>query len=254
VIFQGSDKFYGRNSAGKYPLDVNELRAAFTLSSSVTERIRAFRTDRIIALSNNDTPLPFTDDPKIVLHCIPLESFAEGVQHDILPFYQNPARLAPMGTSRWDRRLNLEGVIAFGTHQPCFTYTQLYRSGIIEAVQGNLLAREHDGELLIPSVSYEQYVFGYLPRCFQVLQEVGSNAPVLVALTLLKTRGLKMSVDRFETSEPIGSDSVILPETIVEDLSLPVGLVLKPIFDLVWNACGLPASKNFDAEGNWINR
>jgi predicted HTH transcriptional regulator len=32
VVFQQSDRFWGRNSSGKYPLDVNELRAAFTLS------------------------------------------------------------------------------------------------------------------------------------------------------------------------------------------------------------------------------
>jgi hypothetical protein len=257
VIFQGSDKFYGRNSARKYPLDVNELRSAFTLSNTVTERIRAFRTDRIIALSNNDTPMPFTDDPKIVLHCIPLESFAGGPQHDVLPFHQNPARLAPMGTTSWTRRLNLEGVVAFGMHQPCLTYTQLYRSGIIEAVRGNLLAQERNGELIIPSVSYERYVFEYLSRCFRVIQELGASPPVLVALSLLKTRGLKMSVDTLstgESSESIGSDSVILPETIVEDLSLPVGPVLKPLFDLIWNACGLTGSKNFDADGNWINR
>src|SRR5216683_7744695 len=37
VVFKGHDKFYGRNSAGKYPLDVNELRGAFTLSGSTTE-------------------------------------------------------------------------------------------------------------------------------------------------------------------------------------------------------------------------
>ena len=65
VIFQGHDKFYGRNSAGKYPLDVNELRGAFTLSSTAIERIRAFRTDRIIALANNETPIPFVECPKI---------------------------------------------------------------------------------------------------------------------------------------------------------------------------------------------
>jgi predicted HTH transcriptional regulator len=59
VILGGHDKFYGRNSTGKYPLDVGELRAAFTASESLYERIRAFRTDRIIAVSNEDTPVPF---------------------------------------------------------------------------------------------------------------------------------------------------------------------------------------------------
>jgi predicted HTH transcriptional regulator len=30
VVFKGHDKFYARNSTGKYPLDFNELRLAFT--------------------------------------------------------------------------------------------------------------------------------------------------------------------------------------------------------------------------------
>ena len=93
VVFQQHDKFYGRNSAGKYPLDVNELRTAFTLSSTVTERIRAFRTDRIIALSNNQTPLPFMDSPTVVFHCIPLEAFAGAAQYNVRPLYDNPIPL-----------------------------------------------------------------------------------------------------------------------------------------------------------------
>jgi hypothetical protein len=65
-----------------------------------------------------------------------------------------------------------------------------------------------------------------------------------------------MGVDQFgfEAGYPIKEDALILPESIVQDFSTPVGKVLKPIFDLVWNACGLPASKNFDSEGKWIDR
>jgi hypothetical protein len=145
VVFQGHDKFYGRNSAGKYPLDVNELRAAFTLATTVTERIRAFRADRLIALGNNQTPLPFVDSPKVVLHCIPVESFAGQQNYDLLPFYQNTVGLPPMGTTTWNNRLNLDGVLIFSSHRPCHSYTQLYRNGIIEVVQGRILAHEYEG-------------------------------------------------------------------------------------------------------------
>jgi hypothetical protein len=31
VIYKGHDRFYGRNSNGKYPMDVLELRAAFVV-------------------------------------------------------------------------------------------------------------------------------------------------------------------------------------------------------------------------------
>jgi hypothetical protein len=256
VIFKGHDKFHGRNSAGKYSLDVNQLRSAFTLSNTVTERIRAFRADRIIALSNNDTPIPFVDDPKIVLYCIPIESFAGRPQYDVLQFYLGAQRLQPMGTLSYSQRLNLEGILAFGGGSVSHTYTQLYRTGMIEAVQGGVLASEYGVKMTIPSVAYEQYVFNYLPYCLQVLQQIGANVPVAVALTLIRTRGLVMSLNAFEreTNYPIKEDTLILPETVVEDFSKPVGNILKPLFDLVWNACGLPASKNFDADGNWMNR
>jgi hypothetical protein len=256
VIFQQHDKFYARNSAGKYPLDVNELRAAFTLSQTATERIRAFRTDRIIALSNNQTPIPFMDSPKIVLHCIPLESFASAMQYDVLPIYENPASLSPMGTTTWNRRLNLNGVLTFGTQEPCASYTQLYRNGTLEAVQGRILAHEYENRTVIPSVAYEQYILQYLPRCFHLLEEIGATAPVVVALTLLKTTGLYMGVNNLwgDNGYPIDSDSLILPEVVVESLTMPANQILKPLFDLVWNACGFPSSSNFDADGNWVAR
>jgi hypothetical protein len=253
VVFQGHDKFYGRNSAGKYPLDVNELRAAFTLSSSAIERIRAFRTDRIIALYNNQTPLPFVDTPKVVLHCIPLEAFAGEARYDVLRLRDNRIQMVPMGTSAWDVRLNLEGVLAFSIHQPCNAYTQVHRNGVLEAVQGRILAQQYQGRPVIPSIAYERTIFEYLPRCFQLLDAVGVTMPIMVALTLIGVKGLYMGVDNLwgETGYPINSDTLVLPETIVETPSTPTSQVLKPVFDLIWNACGFPGSTNFDENGNW---
>ena len=259
VIFKGHDKFYARNSAGKYPLDVNELRAAFTLSSTVTERIRAFRTDRIISLTNNDTPVPFMPGSKIVLHCIPIESFAGRPQYDVLPSHLDPLRilLRPMGSSSYDWRINLEGRIVSNVPQPSSSYTQLYRNGIIEAVRGNLLGRNSEGNPVIPSVAYEKYVVDYLPSCFQVLQKIGVSVPIVVALTLTNTRGVEMGSSTFgfeDSGYPIDAETLVLPEAIVQDFSTPAGEILKPMFDLVWNACGYPSSLNFDPDGNWVVR
>jgi hypothetical protein len=258
VVFKGHDKFYGRNSAGKYPLDVTELRIAFNLSGTVNERIRAFRTDRIIALMNNETPIPFTDTPKAILHCIPLESFAGQPQFYVLPLYDNPRSLPVIGSTVWDRRLNLDGLMSYKYGSPCSAYTQLYRSGVIEAVSGEIVAKTYQEWTVIPSRSFEGYILQYLPACIRILQQIGATAPVLIALTLTKTRGLSMGTDaprlEFGMSYPIAQNSVILPETLVEDLSMPITKILRPIFDLVWNACGYPRSENFDSEDNWIAR
>lgn len=258
VTFKGNDKFYGRNSAGKYPLDVDELRTAFTFSATVTERIRAFRTDRIISLVNNQTPIPFMSSPKIVLHCIPVQSFGSQTEYDVLPVFDNPIRLQPMATSNWDRRLNLDGVLAYGTGKPSTSYVQLYRSGVIEAVEGRILSHEYQGKPTIPSVAYEEYILQYLPRCFQLQREIGASTPIVVAMTLTNVRGLVMGVDSWpfgdNAGNPIDTNTIILPETVVQEFSTPIIAILKPMFDLVWNACGYRASKNFDANGNWITR
>lgn len=47
VIFRGHDKFYARTSAGKFPLDVTQLRSAFLQSATLSEQINGFRLDRI---------------------------------------------------------------------------------------------------------------------------------------------------------------------------------------------------------------
>ena len=43
--------------------------------------------------------------------------------------------------------------------------------------------------------------------------------------------------------------TVILPETILDSFTTPAQEILKPMFDLIWNACGFPGSANFDADG-----
>lgn len=255
VVFGGHDKFYGRNSAGKYPLDVNELRAAFNLSSTATERIRAFRADRLIALSNNQTPLPFVDTPKIVIHVLPIESFGGGAHYDLRSLYDQAYQWPPMAITSFDRRLNLNGLLIYGAHDPCFSYTQLYRIGTIEAVQGNL-ARPWENTLCIPSQAYEEKIMAYVPQCFRLLEAIGCGAPVVVGLSLLKTKGLRMGVDRFnfDNGNPIAEENIILPETVVDDLATPAEKVLKPMFDMVWNACGHRQSLNFDADGKWLHK
>jgi hypothetical protein len=105
----------------------------------------------------------------------------------------------------------------------------------------------------IPSLSYEQALVEYLPACFKILRDLGCSPPVLVGISLIGVRGLKLAVDprSMTGSAPIDRDVLMLPEIVVEDLSAPVGPLLKPTLDLVWNACGHQSSPYFDAAGNW---
>lgn len=255
VIFGGHDKFYARNSKGKYPLDVSELRSAFTFASSVTDRIRAFRMDRIAKLIANDAPLPFAEGSKTILHCIPFESFAGPVQYDIFKFKDQAHRIPPIVIAgAWGSYINLDGLaIHSGTTESCLSYTQLFRNGAVEVVEGHWLNTGYGGRRRIPCDEIEKKILDYTGKIFEIQKELGVNAPLVVGLTLTGTKDLEIeqNVFSFGGGHLVREEHLILPESVVEDFNEPSGKVLKPMFDLIWNACGFMRSKNFDDEGNW---
>src|SRR5260370_10682327 len=226
VIFKGDSRFWGRLSNGKYELDLTDLRNAFLFANAVTEKIAAFRTERVIALENGRSPIPLADGPKLVLHCMPLESFGATPQYDVLAL----GPLNPMYWTRlqaWDCRINLEGKIFFAVGEPSTAYTRIYRNGVIEAVGiGDLGTSQHPH--VIPSFNYEQALLEYLPYCFQILKRLVCSPPILVAISLIGVRGSRLWVDPYQMqgSIPIDRDVVTLPEIVVEDLSAPVGPLL----------------------------
>ncbi len=115
----------------------------------------------------------------------------------MLPFLSEPIEIQPIDAgSGWDRRLNLEGLVAFSGNQPSYTYAQLYRNGVIEAVDGVHLACEHNGKMVIPSISYEKQVFEYLPACLKVQQEMGGMSPVAVGYALILTNTVDFNWSR----------------------------------------------------------
>jgi len=260
VIFRGHDKFYARTSAGKFPLDVNQLRTAFLQSATLSEQIIGFRLDRIVDIANDRAPLPLAKDPKLILHIVPLGALSGQVQFDVTAFHRNPTLHRPWNVSGWDRRMTFDGAMLYtpsnadGTFK---SYTHFFRNGILEAVTTSLLEnRQVPGYRLIPHGLFEDEVLEYLPNCFRSLEEIGVRPPASDALTLIGVRGLRMASGAFslDRGNEMREDTLIIPGTIVESFSEPAHTILKPMFDRIWNACGLLGSPNFDDKGNWSPR
>lgn len=76
VVFRDHAKFYGRSSAGKHPLDVAELRAAFLSSDGLMQGIRRFRQERLGLIEAGEGALPVRATAKLAFHIVPLAAFA----------------------------------------------------------------------------------------------------------------------------------------------------------------------------------
>ena len=46
-------------------------------------------------------------------------------------------------------------------------------------------------------------------------------------------------------------DVLNLPEIVIEERAAEPTKVLRPLFDMVWNAFGFSRSFNYDEQGNW---
>ncbi len=258
VRYQGHDKFYSRNSAGKYPLDVAELRIAFNLSETITERIRNFRRDRISNIVANETPILLPDTAKIVLHLIPINAFSSAQSLDIDKIASNSEQLHPITSyGGWNYRYNLDGFLTHSiyTEDRAHSYVQLYRNGIIEAVEASIL-RPRGKELLIPSILYEQKLINSFSNYLSVLRTLTVDPPIFVFLTLLGVKGYRMGssrIDDLDELHAIDRDIILLPEIPVENYQALAEDVLKPCFDSIWNACGFRNSWNYK-DGKWVGR
>jgi hypothetical protein len=105
VIFKGYDKFFARTGTGKYPLDVQQLRRAFVENSSVAERIRNFRTDRLANIIAGSTPVPTARGSKLVIHLLPFDAFLSKPQFDLRG--QLPINLfQPLTAGRLERSID----------------------------------------------------------------------------------------------------------------------------------------------------
>jgi hypothetical protein len=57
-------------------------------------------------------------------------------------------------------------------------------------------------------------------------------------------------LESLETSD-LDRDGLLLPDVLVEDFDQAPALILKPLFDAVWQAAGLLGSMNYYSDGYW---
>ena len=259
VKFKGHDKFYARNSNGAYPLDTSELRNAFISSDSVAQRIKEFKFGRITEIYDDQTPIPFSIGAKIALHFIPLDSFSTDTTYKIETLLDDVSKIAPLYSMGYSHKYNIEGIISYasgGVKEETSSYVQVYRNGIVEVVNGNLLSCR-DGQKIIPSEAYEEKLLKFIPQIFNLQKSLGIIPPIYVFMTLLGIKGYEMAVGIGQYSSdfcPINTDMISLPEHFLENFDERPEDILRPMFDIIWNACGMRKSFNFDEENNWIRK
>lgn len=263
VIFRAHDKFYGRSSTGKYALDVEQLRTAFLQENTVSKKIKDFHETRILEIEAERSPLPLSGENKIIIHLIPRESYSSNTtlsKDQLRSLRENIDGLQPIHTGgNWYRpEVNLEGIISHAGRGRgvARSYLQVFRNGIMEAVESSILDR--DGGDTIPSLLLEEEINNHTRQCLGVLRSLSITTPIYVFITLTGVKGLRMANgDRQDDDDEVTTirkNILNLPEATFESYDQNVARTLRPSIEMVWNASGIVTSPNFNANGDWHPR
>lgn len=167
VTLDGHGHFYSRNSAGKYRLDVSELRAAFGMTETAAERIRNFRVERLSMIVAGETPAPMDEGAKVALHIIPASASDPSIRFDVSALASDVSQVKLLYVKSGSNRHNLDGFLTYAQNSALGSYVQIFRDGTVEAVDRNML-RERDGDRYIQSVPFERELIEGLIRLLSI--------------------------------------------------------------------------------------
>ena len=249
-------RFYGRNSSGVHQLEVEDLRRAFLESETLATKIRNFRSDRLSAISTNETFMPLLLGAKIILHLIPDSSFELGKRYDFGTEWISD--FPPICASGWSRRITFDGIMTYWDDREkgfAYNYTHVFNNGVLEAVDAFMLQTRGERKI-IPSIGYEEKLIDALNKYLYSFKKYQIELPAWVCLSLLGIKGYVMGVDTFWHDEvhSIDRDELIISPVRIESYDFPADQILKPAFDSIWNACGCKQSINYNENGTWKHK
>src|SRR5262249_54505402 len=127
----------------------------------------------------------------LLVHLIPVSALDPTSTRDIAKeAVRLQSELAPMGANAWGARFNFDGVLVNGSSK---SYVQVFRSGIIEAGEGQLFTYNQG---IIPRIGIERSVWISVARYLQVQNKLGVSLPVFVIITLTGVKGFTLGLDQ----------------------------------------------------------
>ena len=270
-VLMRDNKFFGRNSTGTYPMDVEQLRAVFLGASEMEQRVRRFREDRINSIASGHTPVQIRKAPIIlenaaggmgqrpiegsatrglaVLHIVPLPTGAQ--PFDLARAQGHTGDFAPfLHQGHPPHRPNLDGMLTFTGRdaESVSAYSQVFRDGRLETVR----AMEMDQGRISPRRIRDGLVGG-LPRYVRGLIALGFGPPYVVMLTLVGVSGVSLAVDYDYPAYPSDRDHLLIDPITIDAPELTGNWQqhLRPLLDAFWNAFGVSRCRDFNEDGEW---
>lgn len=249
-------RFWARASNGKYYLDRQQVGAAFAATAELPRRIQAFRDERLGRIIANQGAMPMPDDPKLIMHFIPISAFEGTICLDPLVIEQESREIK---LDRWvpgGSRLNLNGFLRYASplrDRHTSAYIQFFRNGAIEIVDTESCGVEEPsqqkGMQICRGDIVERFIDNMTSQSLSFLKAVQIEPPLFLFVALIGMRGVTVisggplgySQQAFyqRSDHCIDDDPLLLPEIQIDDFNADPQTLLLPTFEILWQASGM---------------
>jgi hypothetical protein len=256
VSAQGSNRYWVRNSSGCHEASVDELRVLFGQSHGALEGARRFRNERIELIRRADGQRPLVGEGRLIFHIVPQSALFSSDTLDPQAIYKKHSAFAPISSTGMSPRFNFEGVINDRGGENNHGYTQIFRTGIVEATKASVLRRTNR-VLGIPGSGLEGQFFERYESYINGLKALAIQPPLILMITLEGVKGARyfVSNDVFDDDEPrtFDRDILHLPDCLLTEYGSTqvCHSAIRPAFDALWNAVGYPKSQFYSEDGVW---
>lgn len=256
VVANGSNRFYMRNSNFVHEPNLEELRSLFSQSSSALELAKNFRKERLEYIQQREGVRPLSDGGRFILHIVPIASFSATFSLNLEEVFKHHRKFPIIGTGGSNPRYNYYGLLNQLNGEVNNGYTQIFRSGILEATKAQI-CREIQSGTAISAQGLESGFFQVYSCYLDGLKSLGVPPPLVVMITLEGVRGSNYITDEKAFmdvhSDAFPESALLLPECILEDYgeTKDQQKAVRPAFDTLWNATGRSKSTFFNEDGIW---
>jgi hypothetical protein len=133
-------------------------------------------------------------------------------------------------------------------------YAQFFRNGSIEGV-GELRHEDGDDKTRFVGRDFTMLVVRGVRQYLKVLKSYDAGLPVYIFLSLCNAaktvyRHSPEGLGWTETP-PLRREIAVFPEIVVDSFDVDVPAVMRPAFNMLWNAFGLFQCDMYDGQGEW---
>lgn len=262
VTMGKADRFYKRTGATSNPMNVDEIRRAFSEQGELRETVARWREHRTDLIEQSRGPVALSSGVVVLFHVIPAEAFAPGAFTEAWRITENEKTKVYVTSGNYYQRYNADGFLCHGSlikaegSSAVYGYTQLFRSGIIEYGFSHLHQPVGMAVQSIRGQGLEQEMVSCYEDAYFRFRREGRTGAVYVGFSLIGIAGKSMYISpmMWNSDNEIRQNIFSSPEVFV-DLSepeeeRPFEKILRPLVDTMWQVGGWEKTPFFE-NGVW---